>query len=195
MNRLNLLFFALLISYMHNFYSEFNTIFLQSFLFLFLSELISIKLINRFRNQQNQQNKTNQDDDDDSSVSESEEEKTEDKTEEKTEDKTEEKTEEKTEDKTEKKTEDKTEETRVTTEKKESSEETPEESDSDETGGSDEPVDITDGVDVSQIEILRLLNNYESLGDSGLMELKNKMLELDKLVEFYKNDTKKTQKG
>ena len=187
MNRLNLLFFALLISYMHNFYSEFNTIFLQSFLFLFLSELISIKLINRFRNQQNQQNKTNQDDDDDSSVSESEEEKTE--------DKTEEKTEEKTEDKTEKKTEDKTEETRVTTEKKESSEETPEESDSDETGGSDEPVDITDGVDVSQIEILRLLNNYESLGDSGLMELKNKMLELDKLVEFYKNDTKKTQKG
>ena len=79
--------------------------------------------------------------------------------------------------------------------KEEDSEETEEESDSNETGeSSDEPVDITDGVDVSQMEILRLLNNYESLGDSGLMELKNKMLELDKLVEFYKNDTKKAKK-
>ena len=98
------------------------------------------------------------------------------------------------------KTEDKveTEEKCVTIEKKEGSEETPEESDSDETGGSsDEPVDITDGVDnvdISQMEILRLLNNYENLGDSGLMKLKNKMLELDKLVEFYKSDTKKTKK-
>ena len=44
MNRLNLLFFALLISFIHNTFSEFNTIFLQSFLFLFFSELISIKL-------------------------------------------------------------------------------------------------------------------------------------------------------
>ena len=187
MNRLNLLFFALLISFIHNFYSEFNTIFLQSFLFLFFSELISINLFNRFRNQQNQTSH----DDEDSSVSDISE--VEDKTE-KNNDKCEEKVE--VEDITEKTTEEKT--TEKTTEeqkKKVNSEETSEESDSDETvGSSDELVDITDGVDVSQMEILRLLNNYESLGDSGLMELKNKMLELDKLVEFYKNDTKKTKK-
>jgi hypothetical protein len=178
MNRLNLLFFAFLISFIHNYYSEFNTIFLQSFLFLFFYELISVKLFNRFRNQTNQQNQN-----DDNSSSDTEEEETE---EEETE--IEGKTAENVEKTTE--TEGKT---ALETEKKEGSEETPEESDS-ETGDSDEPVDITDGVDVSQMEILRLLNNYESLGDSGLMELKNKMLELDKLVEFYKNDTKKTKK-
>ena len=192
MNRLNLLFFAFLISYMHNFYSEFNTIFLQSFLFLFLSELISVKLFNRFRNQTNQ---TNQDDDD-SSVSDIEEEKTvesNNKCEEETvesNNKCEEKTVESN-NKCEEKT---VEKTAIETEKKEGSEETPEESDSETEDSSDELVDIVEGVDVSQMEILRLLNNYESLGDSGLMELKNKMLELDKLVEFYKSDTKKTQK-
>ena len=36
MKTLNLLFFAFLISLMHNFYSQYNTIFLQSFTFLFL---------------------------------------------------------------------------------------------------------------------------------------------------------------
>jgi hypothetical protein len=178
MNRLNLLFFAFLISFIHNFYSEFNTIFLQSFLFLFFSELISVKLFNRFRNQTNQQNQN-----DDNSSSNTEEEETVEDTIETVEKTTE----------TEGKTAETVETTALETEKKEGSEETPEESDS-ETGDSDEPVDITDGVDVSQMEILRLLNNYESLGDSGLMELKNKMLELDKLVEFYKNDTKKTKK-
>ena len=79
-----------------------------------------------------------------------------------------------------------------TTEGNNNSEETEEDTDTEDS--SEEPVDITESVDVSQMEILRLLNNYESLGDSGLMELKNKMLELDKLVEFYKNDTKKTKK-
>jgi len=183
MNRLNLLFFALLISFIHNFYSEFNTIFLQSFLFLFFSELFVVKIFNRCR--RNQINQTNQIiQDDDSSVSDLEEDK-------KEEDKKEEK--EETEDKkeeTEDKEEDKKEETE---ERKDNSEETPEESE-DTDGSSDEPVNITDGVDVNQMEILRLLNNYESLGDSGLMELKKKMLELDKLVEFYKNDSKKTKK-
>jgi hypothetical protein len=197
MNRLNLLFFALLISFIHNYYSEFNTIFLQSFLFLFFSELISVKLFSRFRrNQINQQNQTNQEDDD-SSVSdllEEDEDKTEEsnKCEEKVEDTIE--TVEKT---IEEKTIEKVEKTIEEQEKKEGSEETPEESDSETEDSSDEPVDITDGidsVDVSQMEILRLLNNYESLGDSGLMELKKKMLELDKLVEFYKNDTKKAKK-
>ncbi len=187
MNRLNLLFFALLISFIHNFYSEFNTIFLQSFLFLFFSELVSVKLFNRFRNQTNQQSQTTPDDD--SSVSDISE--VEDKTEENND-----KCEEKVEDTTE--TVDKTSIERTTEdqeqEKKGDSEETPEEPDSENGDSSDEPVDITEGVDVSQIEILRLLNNYESLGDSGLMELKNKMLELDKLVEFYKNDTKKSKK-
>jgi len=180
MNRLNLLFFALLISYMHNFYSEFNEIFLQSFFFLFLFEFIIVKLFNRFkRNQINQQNQTSEDNDD-SAVSDLSEE---------DEDKTEESN------KCEEKVEDTTETEEKTTEEKEGSEETPEESDSDGTeDSSDEPVDIADGVDVSQMEILRLLNNYESLGDSGLMELKKKMLELDKLVEFYKNDTKKAKK-
>ena len=169
MNRLNLLFFAFLVSFIHNYYSEFNTIFLQSFLFLFFAELISVKLFNRLRNQTNQQYQTNKDDDD-SSISDLEEEiKAE-----------------------EKHTTEERKENEETTENKKGSEETPEESDSE--GSSDEPVEITDGVDVSQIEILRLLNNYESLGDSGIMELKNKMLELDKLVEFYKNDTKKAKK-
>jgi len=168
MNRLNLLFFAFLISFMHNFYSEFNTIFLQSFIFLFFSELISIKLFNNIgRNKTNQTSK----EEDDSYVSDTEDD---------------EKVEEKTE--TEKTETEKTE----TAVNKEDSEETEEESDSE--GSNDEPVDITEGVDVNQMEILKLLNNYESLGDSGLMELKNKMLELDKLVEFYKNDTKKTKK-
>ena len=182
MNRLNLLFFAILISLMHNYYSEFNNIFLQSFFFLFLSELINLKLFNKFK--RNQQNQTNQDDEDDSAVSDITAEK-EDKLEEK-EDKLEEK-----EDKLEEK-EGKTEEEKVK-EEEESSEETEEESDETEEN-SDESVDIIEGGDINQMEILRLLNNYDSLGDSGLMELKKKMLELDKLVEFYKNDTKKTKK-
>ena len=187
MNRLNLLFFAFLISYMHNFYSEFNTIFLQSFFFLFLSELIIVKIFNRCR--RNQTNQPNQEEDDDSSVSDVEEDSDNENVEDKTEDKTDDDN--KVEDNN--KVEDKAKEDKKT--KEEDSEETEEESDSNETGeSSDEPVDITDGVDVSQMEILRLLNNYESLGDSGLMELKNKMLELDKLVEFYKNDTKKAKK-
>jgi len=178
MNRLNLLFFALLISFIHNTFSEFNTIFLQSFLFLFFSELISIKLFSRFK--RNQINQTTEDNDSAvSDLSEDEVENTEEKGEEKTEDKAEEKTEEKAEEKCE-------------NENQKDSEETEEESDSEDS--SDEPVDISEGVDVNQMEILRLLNNYESLGDSGLMELKNKMLELDKLVEFYKNDTKKAKK-
>jgi len=192
MNRLNLLFFALLISFIHNYYSEFNTIFLQSFLFLFFSELISVKLFRRSSNQINQTNQANQDNDDDSSVSDlyssEEEDEESNKCEEKVENTTEDKTKE---DKT---TEDKTTEK---AEKKDDSEETPEESDSVTENSSDEAVNIIDGiecVDVSQMEILRLLNNYESLGDSGLMELKKKMLELDKLVEFYKNDTKKSKK-
>lgn len=181
MNRLNLLFFALLISFIHNFYSEFNTIFLQSFLFLFFSELISVKLFRRSSNQHNQQNQTTEDND--SAVSDlSEEGEESNKCDEKVED---------TAETLEKTTEEKTTEEQ---EKKGDSEETPEESDSETEDSSDEPVDIADGVDVSQMEILRLLNNYESLGDSGLMELKKKMLELDKLVEFYKNDTKKTKK-
>jgi hypothetical protein len=188
MTRLNLLFFALLISYIHNFYSEFNEIFLQSFFFLFLFEFMIIKLFFRCRrNQTNQQNQTNEDDDD-SLVSDIEED-------EKIEDKldTDNKCEEKIETNN-KETEDKVnEEDKIT--KGDNSEETEEESDSNESkNSSDEPVDITEGVDVNQMEILRLLNNYESLGDSGLMELKKKMLELDKLVEFYKNDTKKTKK-
>jgi hypothetical protein len=167
---------------MHNYYSEFNNIFLQSFFFLFLSELINLKLFNKFK--RNQQNQTNQDDEDDSAVSDITAEK-EDKLEEK-EDKLEEK-----EDKLEEK-EGKTEEEKVK-EEEESSEETEEESDETEEN-SDESVDIIEGGDINQMEILRLLNNYDSLGDSGLMELKKKMLELDKLVEFYKNDTKKTKK-
>jgi hypothetical protein len=182
MNRLNLLFFALLISLMHNYYSEFNDIFLQSFFFLFLFEFIIVKLFNRLgRNEINQPTQTIQDDDD-LSVSDTEEEKTEDKTVETKTETIETKTE--------------TVETKTETVVNEKcSEETPEESETDETEeSSDEPVDITEGVDVNQMEILRLLNNYESLGDSGLMELKNKMLELDKLVEFYKNDTNKTKK-
>jgi hypothetical protein len=188
MNRLNLLFFALLISFVHNYYSEFNTIFLESFLFLFVAEYLSVTFYNCFR----RRSSTNQDDDD-SSVSDIEEEndnKTEDKTEEK-------KTEEESGDKVEVESKQTIELTEQITEQKavkESSEETPEESDSETEDSSDEPVDIAEGVDVSQMEILRLLNNYESLGDSGLMELKNKMLELDKIVEFYKNDTKKAKK-
>ena len=35
---------------------------------------------------------------------------------------------------------------------------------------------------------MKLLGNYENLGDSGIMELKNKMKELDKLVELYKTN-------
>lgn len=184
MNRLNLLFFALLISFVHNYYSEFNTIFLESFLFLFVAEYLSVTFYNCFR----RRSSTNQDDDD-SSVSDIEEE-----NDNKTDDKTEEK---QTEEESGDKVEEETKQTIETTEQKvvkECSEETPEESDSETEGSSDEPVDIAEGVDVSQMEILRLLNNYESLGDSGLMELKNKMLELDKLVEFYKNDTKKAKK-
>jgi hypothetical protein len=189
MNRLNLLFFALLISYIHNFYSEFNEIFLQSFFFLFLFEFIIVKLFNRFRrNQTNHQNQTN--DDDDSSVSDIEDEQTEDKLD--TDNKCEEKIE--TDNKEDKETEEKTIEEQDKVIKEDDSEETEEESDSESKNSSDEPVDIAEGVDVSQMEILRLLNNYESLGDSGLMELKKKMLELDKLVEFYKNDTKKAKK-
>jgi hypothetical protein len=188
MNRLNLLFFALLISYIHNFYSEFNIIFLQSFLFLFFSELIIVKIFNRFR--RNQPNQTSQEEEDDSTVSDIEEDFEED-YEDKIEDKA--KEEEAKEDKA-KEEEAKEEESKKT---EEVSEETEEESNSDESkSSSDEPVDIkdsVDGIDVNQMEILRLLNNYESLGDSGLMELKNKMLELDKLVEFYKNDTKKAK--
>ena len=34
---------------MHNFYSQYNTIFLQSFTFLFLFELIIVKIFNRIR--------------------------------------------------------------------------------------------------------------------------------------------------
>ena len=49
MKTLNLLFFAFLISLMHNFYSQYNTIFLQSFTFLFLFELIIVKIFNRIR--------------------------------------------------------------------------------------------------------------------------------------------------
>ena len=172
MNRLNLLFFAFLISFMHNFFSEFNIIFLESCVFLFIAELISVRLFNRYVNTTNQQNQTNEDDD--SSVSDIEDDN-------KVEDKT------TTEEKGDKEV---VEEKAL--EKKESSVETEEESDSEDS--SDEPVDLTEGVDVSQVEILRLLNNYESLGDSGLMELKKKMLELDKLVEYYKSDTKKTKK-
>jgi flagellar biosynthesis/type III secretory pathway M-ring protein FliF/YscJ len=182
MNRLNLLFFALLISLMHNYYSEFNTIFLQSFFFLFLFEFIIVKILNRFkRNQQNQNNQT--DDSSDSDITEDENKESEEK---KDTENTEIKETENTEN-----TENKVEED---CKKEESSEETEEESDSESRDSSDEPVDITEGVDVNQMEILRLLNNYESLGDNGLMELKNKMLELDKLVEFYKNDTKKAKK-
>ena len=154
MNRLNLLFFAILISLMHNYYSEFNNIFLQSFFFLFLSELINLKLFNKFkRNQQNQTNQDEQNNEDDSAVSDITAEK---------EDKLEEK-------------EGKTEEEKVK-EEEESSEETEEESDETEEN-SDESVDIIEGGDINQMEILRLLNNYDSLGDSGLMELKKKMLE------------------
>ena len=196
MNRLNLLFFALLISFVHNYYSEFNTIFLESFLFLFVAEYLSVTFYNCFR-RRSSTNQDDDDDDDDSSVSDIEEEndnKTEDKTEEK-------KTEEESGDKVEAESKQTIELTEQITEQiteqkvvKESSEETPEESDSESENSSDEPVDIAEGVDVSQMEILRLLNNYESLGDSGLMELKNKMLELDKIVEFYKNDSKKAKK-
>ena len=35
---------------------------------------------------------------------------------------------------------------------------------------------------------MNLLGNYDNLGETGIMELKNKMKELDKLVEFYKSD-------
>ena len=193
MNRLNLLFFAILISLMHNYYSEFNNIFLQSFFLLFLSELINLKLFNKFkRNQQNQTNQDEQNNEDDSAVSDITAEK-EDKLEDK-EDKLEDK-EDKLEDKEDKfeEKEDKLEDKKRKTEEEESSEETEEESDETEEN-SDESVDIIEGGDINQMEILRLLNNYDSLGDSGLMELKKKMLELDKLVEFYKNDTKKTKK-
>jgi hypothetical protein len=195
MNRLNLLFFSILISFIHNYYSEFNNIFLQSFFFLFLSELINVKLFNRYKS--NQQNQTNQDDDSSavSDISEDEENVNEEDKIEEDEDKIEE-----DEDKI-KEEEDKIEEEyKIKEEYKEKkakvdedSEETEEESDETE-GSSDEPVDITEGGDINQMEILRLLNNFDSLGDSGLMELKKKMLELDKLVEFYKNDTKKTRK-
>ena len=41
---------------------------------------------------------------------------------------------------------------------------------------------------INQIDIMKLLGNYENLGDSGIMELKNKMKELDKLVELYKTN-------
>jgi hypothetical protein len=196
MTRLNLLFFAILISFIHNYYSEFNNIFLQSFFFLFLSELINLKLFNKFkRNQQNQDEQNNEDDSAVSDITAEKEDKLEekeDKLEEK-EDKLEEKEDklEEKEDKLEEK-EGKTEEEKVK-EEEESSEETEEESDETEEN-SDESVDIIEGGDINQMEILRLLNNYDSLGDSGLMELKKKMLELDKLVEFYKNDTKKTKK-
>ena len=181
MNRLNLLFFALLISFIHNYYSEFNIIFLESFLFLFVAEYLKVKFYNIFIRKSTNQDKQDNQDDDNSSVSDIEEDK-----------------------ETKQESEDKEEAESTDCEvKKENSEETPEksksesksesESDSGTEGSSDEPVDVA-GVDVSQMEILRLLNNYESLGDSGLMELKKKMLELDKLVEFYKNDNKKTKK-
>ena len=41
---------------------------------------------------------------------------------------------------------------------------------------------------INQIDIIKLLGNYENIGDSGIMELKNKMKELDKLVELYKSN-------
>ena len=47
MKTLNLLFFALLILFIHNIYGQYNTIFLQSFTFLFLFELIIVKIFNR----------------------------------------------------------------------------------------------------------------------------------------------------
>jgi len=202
MTRLNLLFFAILISLMHNYYSEFNNIFLQSFFFLFLSEIISVKLFNRLkRNQQNQQNQINQDDDDSvvSNITDNEDEDNEDEDNEDNEDKADDKAEDKAEYKADDNVDKDNKNVDVkevkTKEKEESSEETEEEEDEEDEENSDEPVDISDGGDINQMEILRLLNNYDSLGDSGLMELKNKMLELDKLVEFYKNDTKKTKKN
>ncbi len=55
MNKLNIFFFGLLISYIHNFYSQYNSNFLLILLFLLFSELIIFKIFNRLkRNQQNQ---------------------------------------------------------------------------------------------------------------------------------------------
>ena len=59
MNRFNLLFFALIISYIHNFYNQYNTIFLQSFTFLFLFELIIVKIFNRLKNSKTNTDSTN----------------------------------------------------------------------------------------------------------------------------------------
>ena len=204
MTRLNLLFFAILISLIHNYYSEFNNIFLQSFFFLFLSEIISVKLFNRVK-----RNQTNQDDDESvvSNITEDEDEENKDEENEDKENEDEENEDEENEDEENKdkenedkenedeENEDKTDDIAKKedkTKEEESSEETEEEEDEE---NSDEPIDISECGDINQMEILRLLNNYDSLGDSGLMELKNKMLELDKLVEFYKNDTKKTKKN
>jgi hypothetical protein len=181
MNRLNLLFFGILISLIHNYYSEFNAIFLQSFSFLFLSELISVKLFNK-----NKRNQINQDDD--SAVSDFEDEENEQEDEQEVQ---------KVQEEQEGQERQVKQKESGGTEGDEESDETEEEED-DESGeteeSSEEPVNITENNDINQMEILRLLNNYDSLGDSGLMELKKKMLELDKLVEFYKNDTKKTRK-
>lgn len=52
MKTLNLLFLAFFISLMHNFYNQYNTIFLKSFTFLFLFELIIIKIFNKLKSNQ-----------------------------------------------------------------------------------------------------------------------------------------------
>jgi fatty acid desaturase len=59
MTILNLLFFALIISLVHNFYNQYNTIFLKSFTFLFLFELIVIKIFNRLKSNQINTDSTN----------------------------------------------------------------------------------------------------------------------------------------
>lgn len=173
MNRLNILFFIIFISSMHNYFSQFNNIFLTSSLFLFLFELINVKFFNK--------NNYNYD----SAVSDIVDEKESEETEENESEESEENESEESEESDDKQeTDDKQEE--LVDKQEELVDKQEELVDKQETDDKEVNKDY-----INQIEIIRLLSNYDNLGDNGLMELKNKMQELDNLVELYRNDIKK----
>ena len=163
MNRLNILFFIIFISLMHNYFSQFNDIFLKSSLFLFLFELINVKFFNK--------NNNKNEDNDDSAVSDI------------VSDIVDEKESEETE-------ENESEESEENEENEENESEENEENESEENEETDDKQETNNNY-INQMDIIRLLSNYDNLGDTGLMELKNKMQELDNLVELYRNDIKK----
>ena len=171
MNRLNILFFIIFISLMHNYFSQFNDIFLKSSLFLFLFELINVKFFNK--------NNNKNEDNDDSAVSDIVSDIVDEKESEETEENESEETEE-----------NESEETEESEEESDYKEETNEKKVSTDIKETDDKEETNNNY-INQMDIIRLLSNYDNLGDTGLMELKNKMQELDNLVELYRNDIKK----